>query len=36
MSFRQPNTSQGSDDFHGLKDSAVEPDCKYELKLKSN
>jgi hypothetical protein len=31
MSYRNPNTSQGSDDFHALKDSISEADCSAEL-----
>ena len=27
MSYRNPNTSQGSDDLHGLKESISEADC---------
>lgn len=31
MSFRHSNTSQGSDDFHGLKESNTETDCKIKF-----
>jgi hypothetical protein len=31
MSFRHSNTSQGSDDFHGLKESNTETDCNMKL-----
>ena len=34
MSYRNPNTSQGSDDLHGLKESISEADCiKWKFSL---
>lgn len=35
MSYRNPNTSQNSDEFHG-KDSISEAECKHKIIFKLN